>query len=548
MIKRIRRSLTAKIFLITSGMLLAACFLTYGFIAYFMPITYSWGVNEEAEQKVVNLIQELEQTDFKDSGPLFDDFILNSQGSIITLYDEQHNEVELPGTLKVKMSVDSSSALTQGQDTTMIAVQEADAMKADADAEADIEVSSDTEVSVDNEAMVDSEVLDNSEASIDSWQSAKDKDNNTTSIATTITSDMGIGVSNQYNVSFKDSENQYLLVVVSTSVQAVNQAEQAMGRILPWLFLCILCISLLASFFYSWYVTGSVVKLSRISKKMSKLDFDWQCDEKRTDEIGILARSLNELSDRLSTALKELQEANRSLQTDIEQERLLEQKRLEFFSAVSHELKTPVTIIKGQMEGMIHQVGVYKDRDKYLVRSYQVACTMEELVQEILTVSRMESSGFSLAVENLDFTALVKGCMHKQEDLFLQKEMVIEKDISGPFILQGDKKMLQKVVNNIISNAFHYSSAGSRIRVNLEKLSDSVTLRVENFGVHLDEESIPRLFDAFYRTEKSRNRNTGGSGLGLYIVKMILEFHKAEYQIENTSAGVAFLIKFHKET
>lgn len=163
----------------------------------------------------------------------------------------------------------------------------------------------------------------------------------------------------QKPVTFSGSDKEYELYVLG-AYRFVNQAVEAMNKILPWLIVVIVFISTLTAYLYSRYITRPVVRLSKISKKMSDLEFNWICDEKRNDEIGVLSSSLNELSQKLSTALSELKSANESLQKDIETERKLEQKRLEFFSAVSHELKTPITVMKGQLEGMMYQVGIYK--------------------------------------------------------------------------------------------------------------------------------------------------------------------------------------------
>ena len=129
---------------------------------------------------------------------------------------------------------------------------------------------------------------------------------------------------------------------------------------------------------------------------MSSLELDTRCSVKSNDEIGILASSLNNLSKNLSLSLNELKDKNIILKKEIEKEREIDKMRRDFFNAVSHELKTPITIIKGQLEGMIYNVGVYINRDKYLNRSLEVTQSMEKLIKEILTISRMESNNFKL--------------------------------------------------------------------------------------------------------------------------------------------------------
>ena len=231
--------------------------------------------------------------------------------------------------------------------------------------------------------------------------------------------------------SFKDSSEKYQLLVFA-STRAVNQAVEALGRIWPWLAAAILLVSVLTSLFYAHFITRPIVRLSGISQKLSELDFDWRCRERRTDEIGTLARNLDELADRLSHSMQELQAANDTLQKDVERERQLEQAQRDFFSAVSHELKTPITIIKGQLGGMLDRIGVYTDRDKYLARSLAVANQMEGLVRELLTISRMEK-GEELSMVPVELTALIQSCLQNYDELFQQKEQKAVVDLPSVF-------------------------------------------------------------------------------------------------------------------
>ena len=291
-------------------------------------------------------------------------------------------------------------------------------------------------------------------------------------------------------------------------------------------------------------MTRPVLRISGVSRRMAQLDFSWKCKEGRTDELGTLAHSLNEMSQRLSASMADLKSANEKLQADIERERALEQAQLDFFSAVSHELKTPITVIKGQTEGMILNIGDYQDRNKYLMRSLEIINTMEGIVQEILTVSRMKSSKVGLKKENIQFSDMLKQEYALFEDLIIQKGIDWKENITPDLCVVGDKALLQKAINNLVSNAIAYSPEGSTIYLTAFAEEGTARFLLENTGVHIPDSELPKLFDAFYRVEHSRNKRTGGSGLGLYIVKTILEQHQAEYSIENTKRGVLFTIRF----
>ncbi len=350
-------------------------------------------------------------------------------------------------------------------------------------------------------------------------------------------------LSKPYAVSLLDGGEEYSLLIAKNAGKE-SQVVEALQKSLPILGIVVLVVSIIAAFFYSWYMTAPIKKVSRLSKQMADMDFSGLCSTTRTDEIGVLSISLNTLSQKLGAALSDLQEANQKLQADIDMERQLERQRVEFFSAASHELKTPITIIKGQLQGMLYQVGRYKDRETYLAQSLEVTDNLEKMVQELLTISRLDTPGYAFNPSPIHFDKLIQDRLIANEDLFMQRELTVEKDISPEVCISGDLQLLQKVVDNLLGNAAAYSPAGERIMVNVWQADEKAHLTIENTGVHIPDEDIPKLFEAFYRVDQSRNRQTGGTGLGLYIVKTILDLHGAAIKIENTAQGVKVSVQF----
>ena len=346
-----------------------------------------------------------------------------------------------------------------------------------------------------------------------------------------------------YTASFADSDSIYTLLVTRNTAKH-TQTEEAIQGTLPVLCLVVLLGSIISAFFYSWYMTVPIKKVSKLSKKMADMDFSGFCPVGRADEIGVLSDSLNKLSRKLATTLSELQEANQKLQADIDMEKQLEKQRVEFFSAASHELKTPITIIKGQLQGMLYQVGRYKDRETYLAQSLEVTDTLEKMVQELLAISRLDTPGYTCKKCRLNLNKLIVDRITAFEDLFMQRDLTVEQFISPEIYILGDMQLLQKVLDNLLGNAAAYSEAGNNIIVNLWKEADNVGLTIENTGAHIPDEDIPKLFEAFYRVDQSRNRQTGGTGLGLYIVKTILDLHSAKIKIANTIQGVIVYVQF----
>lgn len=344
------------------------------------------------------------------------------------------------------------------------------------------------------------------------------------------------GITKNYIV--KSSEGTVYKLQIFGTKESVNIGLKVLNRILPPLGVITVIVSILIAVFFARYITRPILKVNEASKRMVKLDFRKPYPEKRSDEIGILGKNLNQLAEHLEDTLQELKEKNQILQDEIQREQEMERKQLSFFAAVSHELKTPVTILKGQIQGMISGIGGYKDRDKYLKRSYEVVFSMEGLIQEILDVSRMKSAGFLLNFSTISLDSIVKGIIQEWEDIATDKGVTLHAEIEEKTEICADRVLFQKVIGNLISNAVKYTPDNGNIWCKVYKNEEGVIFSVENNAEHISEQEIPKLFDAFYRREKSRNRKAGGSGLGLYIVKMIVELHHYECEFKNTNQGI----------
>lgn len=326
----------------------------------------------------------------------------------------------------------------------------------------------------------------------------------------------------------------------TVSLVAVTQSHDILIKLIPFITAMILLISVIGAFVCSHYFSKPLVNICGVAKRMTKLDMTWKCDVKRKDEIGVLASSLNEMSERLSTALDSLQTANEQLQQDIEKEREQEKRRIDFFTSVSHELKTPITIVKGELEGMIYKVGEYKDRDTYLKHALKTTTEMEILVKDILSAARMGGSDFHLEYGDVDMACLVERCCRKVKGIAEDKQITIMTDLKKNISYYGDERLLRRAISNVINNAVLYSPEQAEVEVRL----DDTVLIVHNTGIHIKDEDLEQLFIPFFRVDKSRNRNTGGSGLGLYIAGTIFDHHGISYKIENTERGVKFTARF----
>lgn len=350
-----------------------------------------------------------------------------------------------------------------------------------------------------------------------------------------------VSISFKTYIKFLDTDSAYSLSAVPVDKVVVNEITAAFERQIPWIIITIAIISIIGSFICSRILAKPVLELSRISKRMSRLDMTWHCDINRTDELGVLASSLNTMAQKLNTTMIELETANHQLQIDIEKERKQEKQRRTFFAAVSHELKTPITIIRGQIESMIYKIGDYKNRDKYLPLAFKTVERMENLVKEILTISRLTADGFQLTKQPTDLKILIQECLNIYKPLALKKNIFLEYTYLENITLAVDKKLFEKVLSNIISNAILYSPPNEKVTVKLSHKG----LWVENTGIHIPEDKMSDLFAPLTLVDESRNKKSGGSGLGLYLVKTILDLHQLPCNVQNTEQGVKFIILFN---
>ena len=229
----------------------------------------------------------------------------------------------------------------------------------------------------------------------------------------------------------------------------------------------------------------------------------------------------------------------------IEKERREEENRREFIATISHELKTPITIISGQLEGMIYKIGKYKDRDKYLKESYTSTQELKGLVNEMIEISKTDIMSASFKPTTLNVRELVEVILKRQEFLIDEINLKTKVVISDDAKINADKDKFSKALYNIINNAIKYTPEGENINIRfIERGFRPSVLEVENTGITISDESLKNIFNPFFRVEKSRSRRTGGSGLGLYLTSQILTKHGFEYKMTNRGNAVLFSIEF----
>lgn len=349
-----------------------------------------------------------------------------------------------------------------------------------------------------------------------------------------------------YPLHFNDCDEEYVLIVTGSDNRAVSFQDSVIKCIIPVIVIA-LVLSLVGSKIFSYYMKKPIVRMSRIAERMAQQDFDWYCPDERDDEIGRLAKSLNKLSDELSAALAKLSDKNLYLKNEITLEKERERRRMLFFSGVSHELKTPISVVIGQIEGMRSGIGVYKDRDKYLEKCSNTLNELVSFINEILLVSHIDMGDMD-SQDTVKIDSILDEEIAFYDGLITGKNIDLEYEVPDNVDFRGNEQLLKKALGNILGNAFKYTPEGGKTSVVLKKTNEfgsveesqsKVELTVINSPAHIDEQHLPHLFEAFYRADTS---NKDGSGLGLYITGMVMEMSGAEYKIENTEDGVKFTV------
>ena len=272
---------------------------------------------------------------------------------------------------------------------------------------------------------------------------------------------------------------------------------------LPWMLL-IAAVSLLVAIIFSRQITKPILSISRVTTKMKNLDFSESCNLKGKDELGKLAENINDMSKKLDETIKELIKANKKLTADIERDREIEQQRKEFVAAVSHELKTPLAIIRAYTEGLMDGVSP-KNSEKYMSVIIQETEKMDNLILSMLENSRLESGVEKLVIKEYDICALVKNVCKVFEGT---KAVVISYDLpTEPVVYEFDIDKIEQVINNFMSNAIKHTKASGNIYVEIKVSYNICTVSVENEGEPIEADELDRVWDRFYKSDKSRDRS-----------------------------------------
>lgn len=288
-------------------------------------------------------------------------------------------------------------------------------------------------------------------------------------------------------------------------------------------------------------ITRPISELTRLSEKMSDLDFDARYESHVGNEIDLLGDNFNKMSRRLETTISELKSANNKLEKDIADKIKIDEMRKEFLDNVSHELKTPIALIQGYAEGLNENISDDPEsRAFYCEVIMDEASKMNKLVKNLLTLNQLESGKDAAVMERFDLVSVIKGVLQSMNIMIEQKEAKVLFEAEKPVYVWADEFKVEEVITNYVSNALNHLDGEHKIEIRLIRTDDRIKVTVFNTGHPIPEKDLPNLWNKFYKVDKARTREYGGSGIGLSIVKAIMEGMNQEYGVHNYDNGVEF--------
>lgn len=333
-------------------------------------------------------------------------------------------------------------------------------------------------------------------------------------------------------------------IILRTPIQGIKDNVNISTTLIKYVGGAILAVGIIAAFVVSTYITRPIKQLSNIAERMSEMDFNARYEGSDKGEIGLLGKSMNNMSEKLEQNIAELKKANLELKKDIDKKEKLEIMRTDFLSNVSHELKTPIALIQGYAEGL--KEGITDDPESmefYCDVIMDEANKMNTMVKRLLTLNQIEFGNDEPEMERFDINELIASVADANAIRAGQKNMSIVFDNRNEHnFVWADEYKTEEVLTNYISNALNHCDGKRAIEVRTEKSENggTITVTVYNSGKNIADEEIERIWEKFYKTDKARTREYGGNGIGLSIVKAIMDSMGQEYGVRNVSDGVEF--------
>ena len=331
------------------------------------------------------------------------------------------------------------------------------------------------------------------------------------------------------------------LISLRSSVTRFDESVETAMELYSYVGILAIIVGCMAMCFVSSSYVKPIHEMAIAAKRMAQLDFDTKVKTHSNDEIGELGKSINSMSKELEATISELKTANAELTKDIKEKIQIDEMRKEFLSHVSHELKTPIALIQGYAEGLKENVlDDPESRDFYCEVIMDEADRMNTMVKKLLALNELEFGNNKANFERFDIVELMKNINASSEILVQQNNLYLHFPYEESVFVWGDEFMIEEVYRNYLTNAIHHATEGGNIFVTMEEKEDILRINVFNEGNIIPEEELDKIWIKFYKVDKSRTREYGGSGIGLSIVAATMKLHGRNYGAYNKENGVVF--------
>lgn len=316
------------------------------------------------------------------------------------------------------------------------------------------------------------------------------------------------------------------------------------ARFLWWTTLVTLGVGCVIAFVIATRFTRPVRRLSNMAGRMAHMDFSDRYEEWGEGELAQIGYSLNTVSKTMETSLSELKTANARLQNDVERTTRQNEARSRFIRNVSHELKTPISLIQTYAEGLHENIAANAaDRDFYCSVIEDEAAKLSQIIAKLTTLMQLESGGDELTIERFDLSALLSRLLQRHAPVFAERAIALPTLPREPLFVWGDALLIEQVLTNYLTNALHHVTKGGEIRIEAQPTEKAVRITVFNTGAPIPEEDLPHIWESFYKIDKAHTRAYGGTGIGLSVVAAIMQAHRMPYGVQNASNGVEFWVE-----
>ncbi len=371
---------------------------------------------------------------------------------------------------------------------------------------------------------------------------SKSIEENETKINVKVTTDEVNNISYMFLTGILD--NGYVLYI-RMPISPIEESVKISNTVLLMIGGITLVVAGIIASFISRKFTNPILQLNDIANKMAKLDFSKKYRITDTeDEINELGRSINTMSDKLKATIKELQKNNIELEKDIEEKSKIDEMRKQFISDVSHELKTPIALIQGYAEGLIENVNSDEESRKFYAEVIlDETNKMDKLVKQLLELMKLEYGKREFDNEKFNINELINEVLRKCSVMINEKNIKVYFENKEPIYVYADEFYMDQIITNYLTNAIKHAEEvekETKIEIKVEKVSNKIRVSVFNTGENIPEEDLQRIWGRFYKLDSSRNRQDGGSGIGLALVKAIMNNYQNEYGVKNKKNGVEF--------